>query len=72
MTDFSPPSTGRPRRSRSGADPLDPHGEIARRLRALYSADAQEPIPSDLIALLEQLDEAEGAGSVAADEQAAR
>ncbi len=40
-------------------DPLDPHGEIARRLRALYAADSQEPIPSDLIALLERLDEAE-------------
>lgn len=52
-------------------DPLDPHGEIARRLRALYAADSQEPIPSDLIALLERLDEAEmgrGPGAVTSGE----
>lgn len=48
-----------PRRRRQAGDPLDPHGEIASRLRALYAEIEQEAIPDDLIALLERLDEAE-------------
>ncbi|TPE52525.1 NepR family anti-sigma factor [Amaricoccus solimangrovi] len=38
---------------------LDAHGEIAARLRALYAEVEQEPIPAELIDLLERLDEAE-------------
>lgn len=38
---------------------LDPHGEIASRLRILYAEVEQEPIPTELIDLLERLDEAE-------------
>jgi hypothetical protein len=40
-------------------DPLAPGGRIGARLRALYAEIEQEPIPMDLIELLEQLDEAE-------------
>lgn len=48
-----------PRRKPLGGDPLDPHGEIVHRLRALYAEIEQEPIPMELISLLERLDEAE-------------
>lgn len=51
--------SGDSRRNASGSDPLDPHGEIAMRLRELYAAVEQEPIPTELIDLLEKLDEAE-------------
>lgn len=40
-------------------DPLAPGGRIGARLRALYAEIEQEPIPAELIDLLEQLDEAE-------------
>ncbi len=50
-----PPQRMRARRK----DPLGPDGEIGARLRALYAEVEQEPIPSDLIDLLERLDEAE-------------
>jgi hypothetical protein len=40
-------------------DPLGPDGEIGARLRALYAEVEQEPIPADLIELLDKLDEAE-------------
>ncbi len=40
-------------------DPLGPEGEIGARLRALYAEVEQEPIPMQLIKLLEQLGEAE-------------
>jgi hypothetical protein len=40
-------------------DPLAAGGRIGARLRALYAEIEQEPIPSDLIDLLEKLDEAE-------------
>jgi len=56
--DRDPPH--RIRRTNSG--PLDPHGEIAARLRALYAEDLSQPIPAELIALLERLDEAEDRG----------
>jgi hypothetical protein len=35
-------------------DPLGPDGEIGARLRALYAEVEQEPIPADLIDLLEK------------------
>jgi hypothetical protein len=47
------------RRRRSVGGLLDPHGEIASRLRALYAEVESEPIPAELIDLLERLDEAE-------------
>lgn len=40
-------------------DPLAPEGRIGARLRALYAEIEREPIPTDLIDLLEKLDEAE-------------
>lgn len=40
-------------------DPLAPGGRIGARLRALYAEIEREPIPSNLIDLLDQLDEAE-------------
>lgn len=54
MTQSSKTPSKRPRQP-----PLDPHGEIASKLRALYSEIEQEAIPAELIALLERLDEAE-------------
>jgi hypothetical protein len=50
-----PPQRLRARRN----DPLGPDGEIGGRLRALYAQVEQEPIPADLVDLLERLDEAE-------------
>jgi Anti-sigma factor NepR len=56
-------SAPQPRPRRKGPhDPLDPHSEIVRRLRALYVEVEREPIPAGLIALLEKLDEAEARG----------
>lgn len=40
-------------------DPLAPGGRIGARLRALYSEIEREPIPANLLDLLEKLDEAE-------------
>lgn len=40
-------------------DPLAPGGRIGARLRALYSEIEKEPVPGDLLDLLEKLDEAE-------------
>lgn len=59
MTSSSKMPTQPRRRRQASADPLDPLGEIAARLRALYAEIEQEAIPADLIALLERLDEAE-------------
>ncbi len=47
------------RRRRPTGGLLDPHGQIASRLRALYAEVESEPIPAELIDLLERLDEAE-------------
>jgi hypothetical protein len=41
------------------SDPLAPGGKIGAKLRALFTAIEREPIPMDLLDLLEQLDEAE-------------
>ncbi len=54
-----PPRRARPRRP----DPLGPDSEIGSRLRELYAEVESEPLPARLIALLEQLDEAERRGS---------
>jgi hypothetical protein len=40
-------------------DPLAPNGRIGAQLRAFYDEIEREPIPTDLIELLERLDEAE-------------
>ncbi len=45
-------------RGRNGAVP-EPHDEIASKLRALYAEIEREPIPAELIDLLERLDAAE-------------
>lgn len=49
-------------------DPLGPDSELGARLRALYATFEEEPIPADIIDLLEQLDDAERGG---ADQRAA-
>jgi len=46
----------------TGSGVHEPHDEIGIRLRALYSEIESQPIPKDLIALLERLDEAEKGG----------
>lgn len=51
-----------PRRPRRPRGPLDPDGEIGARLRELFAATEHEPIPPDLVDLLERLDEAERKG----------
>jgi hypothetical protein len=47
-----------PTRPKAG-DPLAPSGRIGAQLRALYDEIEREPVPSDLLDLLERLDEAE-------------
>jgi hypothetical protein len=42
-------------------DPLASGGQIGARLKALYAEIEREPIPSNLLDLLEQLDNAERA-----------
>jgi hypothetical protein len=49
-------STSRPRRNDDG---LGPTSDIGARLRALFGAVQDEPIPDRLIDLLEKLDQAE-------------
>lgn len=50
----------KPARKRNGPhEPLDPHGEIGSKLRALFAEVEKEPIPPKLIELLEKLAEAE-------------
>jgi Anti-sigma factor NepR len=44
--------------NRNGAAP-EPHDEIASKLRALYAEIEREPIPAELIDLLDRLDAAE-------------
>lgn len=48
-----------PRQKQRRKDPLSPDGEIGSRLRALYAEIEREPIPMELIDLLEKLSEAE-------------
>jgi hypothetical protein len=51
------------RRAGSGANGMmDPNNQIASKLRALYSAVEQEPIPDMFLDLLEKLDQAERMG----------
>ncbi|CAN7228224.1 NepR family anti-sigma factor [Rhizobium sp. LjRoot98] len=47
---------------RAGARATDPNGQIASKLKALYSAIEQEPIPDTFLDLLEKLDQAERLG----------
>lgn len=67
MTDHASGERPPPQRRRTAAgrrkDPLGPDSEIGSRLRAIYSDIEREPIPADLIELLERLDEAERGGS---------
>ncbi|PST26196.1 hypothetical protein C7U60_03950 [Mesorhizobium plurifarium] len=44
--------------ARAGA--TQPHGQIASKLKALYRAVEQEPVPQHFVDLLHRLDEAEG------------
>ena len=59
MNDMSSP---RPRRNDDG---LGPTSDIGARLRALFGAVQDEPVPDRLLDLLEKLDEAEGKSSPA-------
>ena len=47
---------------RVGGGTMDPNNQIAAKLRALYSAIEQEPIPDLFLDLLEKLDKAERTG----------
>lgn len=60
MNDMSPP---RPRRNQDG---LGPNSDIGARLRALFGAVQDEPIPDKLLDLLEKLDQAESKSSPSA------
>jgi hypothetical protein len=61
-----PPPPSPPRRRAPGGrgprDPLGPDSVIGARLRELFAETEHEPIPTDLVDLLEQLDEAERKG----------
>lgn len=46
-------------RSRRGDDGLGPNSDIGSKLRALYGSVQNEPIPEDILDLLERLDQAE-------------
>jgi hypothetical protein len=48
--------------SRAGVGSSDPNAQIASKLKALYSAIEQEPIPDTFLDLLEKLDQAEQLG----------
>lgn len=47
---------------RTGGGMSDPNNQIASKLKALYSAVEQEPIPDMFLDLLEKLDKAEQGG----------
>jgi hypothetical protein len=53
------PPAAPPGRAGLPGDPLAQSGRIGAQLRALYDELEREPIPHDLIELLEKLDEAE-------------
>ena len=46
-------------RPRRGDDGLGPNTDIGAKLRALYGAVQDEPIPEDILDLLDKLDQAE-------------
>lgn len=46
-------------RTAAAGDPIAPNDRIGAQLRALFDEIEREPIPADLIDLLERLDEAE-------------
>ena len=47
---------------KAGASLTDPNAQIASKLKALYNAVEQEPIPDMFLDLLEKLDQAERVG----------
>lgn len=57
--DDAQPAAASPRPATRRKDPLGPGSKIGDRLRELYAQFEQEPIPADLIDLLEKLDDAE-------------
>ena len=59
MKDKTPAPDRVPARIRRGDDGLGPNSDIGVKLRALYGAVQDEPIPEDHLDLLEKLDEAE-------------
>jgi hypothetical protein len=60
MKDKPPQAQDRPHlRVRRGDDGLGANSDIGAKLRALYGAVQEEPIPDRILDLLEQLDEAE-------------
>lgn len=62
MKDKVPAAERASARSRRGGEALGPTGDIGTRLRALYGAVEDEPIPEKLLDLLEKLDQAEAQG----------
>jgi hypothetical protein len=50
------------RAGRAGGNIADPNNQIANKLKALYSAVEQEPVPDMFLDLLEKLDRAEQLG----------
>jgi len=58
-SDDAPPAPRPPAPRGRRKDPLGPEGDIGLRLRALYAEVEQEPIPAQLIELLERLSEVE-------------
>ena len=59
MKDKEPAPARVPVRLRRGDDGLGANTDIGAKLRALYSAVKDEPIPEEYLDLLEKLDEAE-------------
>jgi hypothetical protein len=59
MKDKTPASERAPMRMRRGEESLGSNTDIGVKLRALYGAVQDEPIPERLLDLLEQLDVAE-------------
>jgi hypothetical protein len=59
MKDKVPAQERPPVRLRRGDDGLGANSDIGAKLRALYGSVQDEPIPGDLLDLLEQLDQAE-------------
>jgi Anti-sigma factor NepR len=53
------PGAGAGRKRNGASDPMDPHGEVGLKLKALYAEVEREPIPPNLLDLLEKLAEAE-------------
>jgi hypothetical protein len=59
MKDKTPASERPPMRLRRGDNGLGPNTDIGAKLRAYYGAVQDQPIPEDMLDLLEELDRAE-------------